>query len=347
MKMLNFKAYFKTHFKERLPFLFYASVISLILTLAVALTASAYKPYNGAWYQGYELRYKATLYISSTVLCCLSYLAPALEFAPFKRRRNLDMYYALPISRRLLGIVHYLTGLISVLVPFVISFLSNLFVMLARGNDIYGKPYFRLEYMPQYLIISLLFGFIMYSFFTFVFNEANTTVDGCIFMFIYTFILFLLFCVPDALYDSDFTAELQNYSSMGTPWVYVDEYTSDFQSLMIAKNIDSTKPFWNSHVSLMFLCIWVLIGALSAVGFLLRFGKVRTEKTEEISSTWFGYKILIPLIAFAIFTFDPGTILWIVVLISAFIGYTVYRRSFKYKKSDLIILGILALLFLF
>ena len=89
-----------------------------------------------------------------------------------------------------------------------------------------------------------------------------------------------------------------------------------------------------------FFIFWVVAGIASTVGFLTTFGKRRMERTEEISDSYFGYRVLIPtyavsgMIVFAVL----DALSWIIIEILAFLGYTIYRRGFHYRRSDIIIL---------
>ena len=74
------------------------------------------------------------------------------------------------------------------------------------------------------------------------------------------------------------------------------------------------------------------------------------EKTEEISSSYFGFRLLIPVYAIsamiALKTVSSTIIWFVIVEVLTFIGYTIYRRGFHFKKADIAILGLL-LMFLF
>ncbi len=335
--MTEFKSYFKRHFKEKLPFIFYTSVASFLLSLVAALSREPIPSYVSSSIWPYAYRYEASLWTSSLILCFFSIIIPVLEFSCFKKRRNLDLFYSLPISRRSLGTVHYLTGFISLLIPFTVSFGVNLFVPLIRGLSAPGKWLYRFEYMPQYFFMCILFGFIMYSFFAFIFNEANTILDGCVFLQIYTCILTVVCLVPNTYSDTLIAREMANYSIDGIVWVNVIEFTDNFQDLMTGNTVTL---LYSNDIKSLVVWIWAAIGVLSTLGLILRFGKTRTEKTGEVSDSWFGYKVLIPVLASALFALRLGVVFWIIIEIAAFALYTLYRRGFKYKKSDLITLGI-------
>ena len=73
------------------------------------------------------------------------------------------------------------------------------------------------------------------------------------------------------------------------------------------------------------------------------------EKTEEISDSYLGFRTLIPVYAVTgMITFEvwDDVIFWVIIEFFAILGYTIYRRGFHYKKSDIAILCML-LIFLF
>ena len=90
----------------------------------------------------------------------------------------------------------------------------------------------------------------------------------------------------------------------------------------------------------MFL-FWGIVGLLSAVGYFLRFVHKKAEEIGSISSSWFGYKTLIPLYGYlGFFLFgieEPFVSVLLVALI--FAGYFVYRRSFRLQKCDFYVIA--------
>ena len=104
------------------------------------------------------------------------------------------------------------------------------------------------------------------------------------------------------------------------------------------------------HTS-VFLGIAIGVGAAEAVAaylalFLLA-DRDKAENADQMSSSWMGYKVLIP--AYLVLGLRMLRSLYIetlyalfilaVVLIIAFIGYFAYRRSFRLKWYDLVTLG--------
>ena len=84
--------------------------------------------------------------------------------------------------------------------------------------------------------------------------------------------------------------------------------------------------------------VWGAIGIAAAVGYFVTFVKKGAEKAGEISNSWFGYKLLIPLYGYSLLLqYDSLDFMTVAICILMVIGYVVYRRGFKLKLSDIII----------
>ena len=132
------------------------------------------------------------------------------------------------------------------------------------------------------------------------------------------------------------------------PWGVIDWITTNFQSL-VERSKESYGGYGNTEQYVIWHIFWVIVGIASAVGFFLTFGKRRMEKTEEISDSYFGFRTLIPIYAISgmIAFQDAGSIILLVIIeLFAILGYTIYRRGFHYKKSDIVWLCVF-LIFLF
>ena len=312
------------------PFL-YILIITLSLGLILGLTNQPYEE----WEYELEIRvkdYHSTLYIPVLFMCILAYVLPVMEFSFFKKRRNLDCAYALPISRRCMGIVHYLSGAITLACTFTLSYLLNFALLLTRGAS-----YFNFPPMIAHYLLCLVLGLALYSIMAFAFNEANTQGDGIWFMLLWTFAVALaIMSVEELANGYSFLA----HGGCAIPWGVIDSLTSSYQYI-VEKGDLSFAYFWQRPECFVWLFVWCAVGIMAAVGFFLTFGKRRMEKTEEISDSFFGYRTLIPAyVIFGMITFgsyDP--IFWVIIEILALVGYTIYRRGFHYKKWDLIFLA--------
>lgn len=78
----------------------------------------------------------------------------------------------------------------------------------------------------------------------------------------------------------------------------------------------------------------------------VRADRDQAEDAEQISSSWWGYRILIPVYVVCLMCFIPPDFRWdniflmAIVLVGAFIGFFAYRRSFRLQRSDFIFIGV-------
>ena len=78
----------------------------------------------------------------------------------------------------------------------------------------------------------------------------------------------------------------------------------------------------------------------------VRADRDQAEDAEQISSSWWGYRILIPVYVVCLMCFIPPDFRWdniflmAIVLVGAFIGFFAYRRSFRLQRSDFISIGV-------
>lgn len=327
--MTGFKSYFRSHLKSNSRILIYLTAITLVLTFVIGIGNG-----TGEYWDFKSMTTittcKSTIGVPVIFLCLLAYIAPVLEFSFFKKRINLNCAYAMPISRRALGLAHYLTGAITVILPFTLSYLLNFILILTRGVQ-----YYNLAPMIPHYLLCLVLGLAMYSLMVFAFNEANTTGDGILFMLLWTFVLFF------ATYASDYIVDLPTYLFIEPlPWGIISELTTNYKQLieLTVPSHSATEGFLQIQKRICWIIIWGLIGIVSSIGFLLSFGKRRMEKTEEISDSFFGYRVLIPYFAVTGMIGFLNFAICVVFEILALIGYTIYRRGFRYKLSDIIVL---------
>ena len=336
--MTNFKQYFRSHIKSNIKPLIYILVAVLFFTFCIGMNNQKVFRYDPELQQ-MMVHYVSTLYIPVIVLGVLSYILPIMEFSFFKKRINLDCAYSLPISRNCMGAVHYISGLIMLFIAFTASYLLNFILLLTRGPG-----WFDFSPMIAHYLLCLLLGFALYSIFAFVFNQANTKGDGIWFMILYTFVLLFVISALDSIIDSKRIAT----GPFLIPWGLFDTITIYYQSVVQIKTANGPH-FWDNSICVSWLVIWIVIGVAATFSLLCTFGNRRMEKTEEISDSYFGFRTLIPIYAISgmiIFEVSSNIVFWVIIELLTFIAYTIYRRGFHYKKSDIAILCLL-LIFLF
>ena len=328
--MTNTKQYFKAYLRQNFKFITIVLALVIIVSFIWGINdqPSTYRDFDANVVYEY---YRSTLAIPMYVLFVFSVVFPVKEFSFFKKRINLDCAYSLPISRKAMGVVHYLVGGVMLWGVYTASYLTNFILMLSRGSG-----YFNYIPMIEHYFLCLFLGMATYSIYVFVFNEANTRGDGIWFMLLYTFGVYI---ITDGLRAAD----LLDYNGLDLEYSFsgwlMDSITSHYEKLVEIAEVRKTS-FWDKQDCLWY-AYWMVLWAASAIGTYLAFGKRRMEKTEEVSDSFFGFRTLIPIYAFSLILMMGGPGIMDLVFIEVFtvIAYTIYRRGFHFKKSDFIILG--------
>ena len=310
------------------------TVISVMLSLSVITSCIDVE----------EMQYAETgIYVLAVVLGIVCTLIPILENMCFKNRRNLDTLFFFPLKREKMALVHYLSGLIQVVTIYTVTFVVSV-VYLAANTDC-----FELYHLVAYYFLSLLLGFVMYSFFIFIFEQGNTVADGVVFAILWALALWVVWEAVYMVWLSRLMAtdDMQNavysyriYSDWGIAYAPINNLTVIFQDL-----IEVNRHGWyQSEYPAKYLSQWYLfaawgaVGVSSALGYFYTFKKKGAHMAGEISDSWFGYRLLIPIYGYSlhILTGMEG-LLTILIFAAMIIGYIIYRRSFKLKTSDLVV----------
>ena len=329
--MKSFMTYFQYHIRAtllRLP---------ILTLLAILVTNTAVggnlRPIGTVSYQ-YS---RPAISALSILLLTLCVLLPVLELSGFKNRRNLDTLFVLPVSRLKIAIAHWLCGWIQLWFVFSASFLVALIRWIPYSD------LFRLQYtLPMYFAF-LGIGLIFYSAVMFVFEQANTVADGMVFLGLSIVVLALPVGAIAETFDirksADFVSQLVAFFPLFTLSEYFRDQMNDYR-YDYAYHTQLNTAFYAA------LAVWCVVAIVALVAYLYTFSKKPTEKAGSISNSLYGYRTLLPLCGFSLYLM-MGVIdeFWSVFFLCAMlVGYVVYRRSFRLKKSDWIILGIAAIL---
>ena len=315
------------------------SVVFTLISLAITLSVL------DSSISAHEMMWRETgIYILAIIMGVFCTLMPFLELSGFKNRRNLDTLYFFPIKRSHMALAHYLSGAIQTVFIYSVCFFS-MWVVLLLNTD-----YFALGYMGLYYVFSLLLGFVMYSIFSFILVQANSVVDGAIFCVLWAFFFYLaiwvvrVYFLKPAIIDTPYWSASADFASWGNIYVPINNLTVIFQDLIEINRqkvyYDYTATYAQIYFKQMYMFfIWGALGIAAAVGYFLTFVKKSAHMAGEISDSWFGYRTLIPAYGYMLIMIS-GVIDIVTAVIVALmvIGYAIYRRSFKLKKSDIAII---------
>ncbi len=339
--MTTFKRYFVYRLKQSILRTLVFTVLSVMICLSVV--NEGIRPV--------ELQYKSSgIEMLAVVLGVFCTLIPILELSGFKNRRNLDTLYFFPIKRVKMALAHYLSGALQVLVIYTVSFISVWLTLLVKTDD----SWFRLEYMPLYYVFSLILGAVMYSIFAFLFSEGNTVADGVLFCGLWVFILYLvMFTVRSCflrpfLIGTELWSDTISFSGWGIIYAPINNLTVIFQRLIdtMYAGLSAYADGWTGSYAARYLSqmymffIWLAVGIAAAFGYFLRFSRRGAHMAGEVSDSPFGFKLLIPLYGYTLLLmYSELDIMTVIIFALMLIGYCIYRRGFKIKKSDIIFIA--------
>lgn len=313
--MASFKNYFNYILKKSRSRLLITSVIALLLTVS---TVDVYV-YSNWEYHNVTVSFGWV----SFILGALCILTPIIELAPYKNRRNIDTLFSLPISKFKMGIAHYLNGIIYIASVFTLCSIYTFLYLLARKNDL------NVVHFIPYYFLALLFGIVLYSFTSFAFYQGNTVSDGTIFIIAYSLVLMCVMGVIDLIGFFKDRIQGSYYSAFGPLTGLTRGYSS-----LIEGNGASFDFTTQRYIS---FAVWLIIGIASAFGFLYFFAKKKSEDVGEISGSIFGYKVLLPIYGYTLlFMSQEFNVLHLLIVLAMYVGFIIYRRTIKLKKSDYI-----------
>ncbi len=282
----------------------------------------------------------------AVVMGIFATVIPMLETSCFKNRRNLDTLYFLPLKRVKLALAHYLSGFIQVFIIYSSCFFTS-YIYLAILET--KKDSYNLSWLLLYYLISLALGLVLYSIFIFLLSEANTVLDGVIISFLWVFAAMLIMSVAYDYFSSvnalNLIQQSGNIPSWGIIYAPITNITSVFADLVERLTYTASRDY---HTLVRYYIAWALAGIAAAAGYFHNMVRKGAENAEEITDSWFGYKVLIPVYGFCFIKMNGDlNILTIVIIASMIIGYMVYRKSFKLKIWDYITVAACFLLWLF
>lgn len=327
----------KKYFKYELKKAIWPTIILTILGILIYIPILA----SSNFVRDVYYNPKTNIGTITTFLAIVCTVVPIYEFRFLMKKRSIDQLYSLPIKRESLILCKLVAGYLKILIAYSIAFFLGLLVIIMKGHS------FNLQYYIPLFFMSIIFGLFLYGFNCFIFSRANTIIDGIIFIFFYIFAVFLIILFVLVFLEKLVLIENIDYYYFGfsySPLVLINNY---YDSLIAAsdffpKNYDNN---WISYV------IWIIVGITSFVGIYISPKYDKAERAEQISNSYFGYSVIIPVYLFLlIFVFEinpfrqPYQIMIIALLFGAsIIGYIIYLRTFKLKLKYWIIVAIIVI----
>ncbi len=272
------------------------------------------------------------------VMTVLAVLLPILETSCFKSRRHLDRLYCFPLPRRQLALAHDLSGWLQMACIHLVSVIAIFLFLLTDGSD------YAFSYLWLFALLGLIGETVIYAFAIFCFGEGNTVIDGILFTVLWAFGLWFFFSL---VWEGFHKPGVEDWCY---PFQMLRQWADFCQNKMVAGYSGTWRSFMKGTAWEGYL-LWLLAGGLCTLGYLYTVERRPAHQAGELSSSWFGYRILIPVLGgmwISVWGPDKGGFLDFSVLclflclfglVTMAVGYVIYRRSVKLRWSDLIVLG--------
>ncbi|MCD8041141.1 MAG: hypothetical protein LUF82_06470 [Clostridia bacterium] len=327
----------------------------IILTVAVIMYLLPMCIAAGSFRSEY---YNAAINLDYTfIIVCIA--MPVWAFGYKMNKRSTDLYFSLPVKREKLFMVHYITGFLTIIAAYTAVFWVGFIIVVCRHT-------WHLQAINQLwlYLASVPLLYIIYSLYSFIYTRANNVLDGLLFMLFFTFALMLLSTfaeratsyIDTEYYYDDIDGQWYNYTYR-VYRVYPECYLPFAPFNLICELFaDRTAGYNNDLFSLpldyasvnliVSMCIYVVLSAAATLGMVLGERRSKAENCEQVSESWFGYKVMIPFYAaslcFYITRYTGGiwvyTLLALIIVISYFIT-AVYKRSLKIGWKQAVILA--------
>jgi len=275
------KGYFLYLLKKRIPVLITFTVICLVLFLATT-NAQVYNVVNHPDNYGYAKMFLqgTILLVYSIVIATLAMITPIIEFSFKMKKITSNQAYSFPIKRRRLYLTRYLIGLIEVVIPFLVSYMISVIIIICDSNI------FDIKWFFVYLAAALGFGVLLYSYITFFYTQANNILDGIVTIFLVCFAPFFLNGM---------------ISYFGYHHIYMERVVCGFPfiPLHLITEYFSHELFdevWKLQPYLLtFSIIYIVLFVIALVSFIFISQYFKGESAGQKTTSWACYKILLPI----------------------------------------------------
>lgn len=334
------------------------SIISLVLIAAETTNLSSDGLFGWTMNHGTGNYNSRFIYVALIATIALAPIAVAvMEFWELKNRKNADTIYFLPMSRYCLGLSFYFSGLIQTIFITTVAYFTQI-IRMCTSN---AKECYHYEKTFIIYLIIILSVICVYTIVSFLFYQANTGFDGYVFCSVWKWAIpavILMICVIfDITLNLEFALKfaypiisfapitlLKNgFGYNFKPKTNIGEYAfTDRDGVKYYKSAME----WDGKIFefFSFSYIIIILAVLAVIGLIISFKFKRVEKIGDISDSWFGYKTLIPtlsILASGALLRVGGNFVFLcaVVAVATAVSIIVYRRGFKFKIFDLILMG--------
>ena len=287
----------------------------------------------------------------AVILCILCTVIPVLQFSYRMKQRSVDLWYSLPITRKQLTLVRTAGGLVLTLAPFTLAYWLGVVTVAFLGAHFHY-----IFYLAAYGLL-LLLGAGLFGVNAFLFTRGNSVFDGIVFVAAWACALPLACACLDAAlgvelahYGADNALTFGGLASLLFTYSPIAVVSVIFNDLILWKGwgmIRFSSLTSSSEVPMHDALAYVLAIAvlMAAVAYCCLFLLADRDKAENAASSTAIYGITAYAIlvgSFVVGGWYPDALFYtILVAVVAFVLYFAYRRSFRLKKRDIIMVAVI------
>ena len=269
----------------------------------------------------------------------IPFIVTICEFSSLMNKRNSDIITSFPISKRGVALAHYLVSIIATVSSMLISFAVaySRIVVKALNNGIRDYPIFN---GILGFLIAVLYAIIIVTIVSFIFNCANSLLDGIVFVGAWTI----------SPYVIDYAYRYAFVRGTGFPKLPIN-----LQDLILINTISGINKGFDQHIvgspkgieklfenisQIQILVILTGVSVLAFIGLFLVSKRKKVETIGDMSDSWLGYKVLVPLYGVCIALYGIATASELtavpIVIGGMFSGYCLYRKGVRLRLPDII-----------
>ena len=383
--MNTFNAYFKRHFLTSWVKVVVFSILGAIII--IQRIGIIYNQYSSKitnspeFYINYHVTKPIIEYLIAFAVI-IALITPVLEFYTFNNKNNLDTLFSMPISKSKLLLAHYLNGAVQITIAFTVMYLIWLLTYVYAS---YTELHMESAYLAYPIILLCALG--IYTIFSFIFTRANSTVDGCIFIFLHFFLfnIIISFIEHITIIDHNHIHVFDKYIPINPEHKpFLDNCTASVKRCSFTLVLDQLSSWLNNSLTPGYtvtrikdaltgerqtiyeyythqnglspldtpaanaMCFFIVLAIISLVLILISFKRKTAVNVGDISESWLGYKMLGPIYSICCMTMVHRDVaMSIIGLVVMFLGYMLYRRGVKFKLPDIIVMALTVLFAIF
>ena len=263
----------------------------------------------------------------------------------FKMKKvGVDQMYSLPLKKEKIYLGKFLAGYGTFFVAFTCSFVAAALSICAFGD-------FSFKYLIFLYLSNLLMGLLFYGLIFFIVYAQNTLVDAIfnVLMFLLLFALGIsaINKVTDHLFQFHFISRWSLDEISFFPFGFIlllNQYFTLGLAGMNSSSMNERNALGRN--GLISAICYIIIFVIFVFVFLYKLKKDKPEKVNQISDSYFSYRIMIPFIIITSFLniFYINAFTYLLFLLLAYLLYVMYQRKLKLNRRSWIMMGVIALI---